>query len=53
MPISDRPRERLQYYGPEALQTAELLAIILRTADLEAQRRDGDREARALARTQR
>ena len=31
MPISDRPRERLQYYGPEALQTAELLAIILRT----------------------
>ncbi len=31
MPISDRPRERLQYYGPETLQTAELLAIILRT----------------------
>lgn len=31
MPVSDRPRERLQYYGPEALQTAELLAIILRT----------------------
>src|SRR5262249_2466889 len=31
MPVSDRPRERLHYYGPEALQTAELLAIILRT----------------------
>lgn len=31
MPVDDRPRERLQYYGPEALQTAELLAIILRT----------------------
>lgn len=31
MAVDDRPRERLQYYGPEALQTAELLAIILRT----------------------
>ncbi len=31
LPSSDRPRERLQSYGPGALSTAELLAIILRT----------------------
>jgi len=29
-PTAERPRERLQHYGPEALSTAELLAIILR-----------------------
>src|SRR6266571_2092905 len=31
MPTDERPRERLQHYGPKALSTAELLAIILRT----------------------
>src|SRR5438477_2245906 len=31
MPTDERPRERLQHYGPQALSTAELLAIILRT----------------------
>ena len=30
MPAEERPRERLMRYGPEALRTAELLAIILR-----------------------
>jgi DNA repair protein RadC len=29
-PLGERPRERLQYYGPSALSNAELLAIILR-----------------------
>lgn len=31
LPSSERPRERLRNYGPGALSTAELLAIILRT----------------------
>ena len=31
MPETLRPRERLAYVGPNALSTAELLAIILRT----------------------
>jgi len=31
MPAGERPRERLQHYGPEALSTAELMAILLRT----------------------
>lgn len=31
MPKNERPRERLQHYGAQALSTAELLAIILRT----------------------
>lgn len=30
MPTDERPRERLARYGPSTLQTAELLAIILR-----------------------
>lgn len=30
MPSDERPRERLERYGPATLQTAELLAIILR-----------------------
>ncbi len=30
MPSDERPRERLERYGPQALQPAELLAIILR-----------------------
>ncbi len=30
MPTDERPRERLMLYGPSSLQTAELLAIILR-----------------------
>jgi DNA repair protein RadC len=30
LPEGDRPRERLEHYGPSALSTAELLAIILR-----------------------
>ncbi len=31
MPSGERPRERLQNYGPEALSTAEIMAILLRT----------------------
>ena len=31
MPTDERPRERLQHYGAQALSTSELLAIILRT----------------------
>ena len=31
MPADERPRERLAHVGPQALSTAELLAIILRT----------------------
>ncbi len=30
MPTDERPRERLERYGPQTLQSAELLAIILR-----------------------
>jgi DNA repair protein RadC len=30
MPLDERPRERLQYYGAGALSSAELLAILLR-----------------------
>src|SRR5947208_9818927 len=30
-PTDERPRERLKHYGPKALSTSELLAIILRT----------------------
>ena len=30
MPVDERPRERLMHAGPQALSTAELLAIILR-----------------------
>src|ERR1700722_15581137 len=29
LPDTDRPRERLRYMGPEAMSTAELVAIIL------------------------
>jgi len=31
LPSDERPRERLQHYGPKALSNAELIAIILRT----------------------
>ena len=31
LPAEERPRERLQRYGPEALSTPELIAILLRT----------------------
>jgi DNA repair protein RadC len=31
LPIDERPRERIERYGASTLQTAELLAIILRT----------------------
>jgi len=31
LPATERPRERLRDYGPGALSTAELLAIVLRT----------------------
>ncbi|MBC7254703.1 MAG: DNA repair protein RadC [Chloroflexi bacterium] len=31
MPLDERPRERLQYYGASALTDTELIAIILRT----------------------
>jgi DNA repair protein RadC len=31
MPTGERPRERLQHYGAEALSTAEVIAILLRT----------------------
>ncbi len=30
LPVAERPRERMEQYGPEALSTAELLAIVLR-----------------------
>ena len=30
LPANERPRERMEQYGPEALSTAELLAIVLR-----------------------
>jgi DNA repair protein RadC len=32
-PLGERPRERLQYYGPMALSNAELLAILLRVGN--------------------
>jgi DNA repair protein RadC len=35
MPSEERPRERLQRYGAQALSTAELLAIVLRTGTKE------------------
>jgi DNA repair protein RadC len=31
LPSHERPRERLRHFGPQALSTAELLAIVLRT----------------------
>lgn len=31
LPGDERPRERLQHFGPQALSLAELLAIVLRT----------------------
>ena len=31
LPSNERPRERLEHFGPQALSQAELLAIILRT----------------------
>jgi DNA repair protein RadC len=31
LPLGERPRERLEHYGPGALSVVELLAIILRT----------------------
>ncbi len=31
LPSNERPRERLQHFGPQALSTAELLAIVLHT----------------------
>jgi DNA repair protein RadC len=31
LPTNERPRERLQHFGPQALSLVELLAIILRT----------------------
>jgi DNA repair protein RadC len=31
MPSGERPRERLEHYGPQALSTAEVIAILLRT----------------------
>jgi DNA repair protein RadC len=35
MPVAERPRERLEAYGPQSLSLAELLAIILRTGTKE------------------
>lgn len=32
MPEAERPRERLLQYGPEAISSAELIAIILEAA---------------------
>jgi DNA repair protein RadC len=31
LPTDERPRERMEHYGPLSLQTAELLALIIRT----------------------
>lgn len=33
LPVSDRPRERLERFGPQALSNSELLAIVLRTGN--------------------
>ena len=35
LPDTERPRERMAHYGPAALSTVELLAIILRTGTAE------------------
>ena len=35
MPLEERPREKLLYYGKDALSNAELLAILLRTGTRE------------------
>jgi DNA repair protein RadC len=35
LPVDERPRERLQKYGSEALPTSDLLAIILRTGTMQ------------------
>jgi len=35
IPVSERPYEKLEKYGPECLSNAELLAIIIRTGSLE------------------
>jgi len=35
MPSSERPRERLEKFGPENLSTAELLAILIRVGKVE------------------
>ncbi len=31
LPLADRPRERLEQFGPDALRNADLIAILLRT----------------------
>lgn len=31
LPVGERPRERLRHYGPQSLNNADLLAILLRT----------------------
>ena len=36
MPLTSRPRERLEKYGEKALATHELLAILLRTGPRES-----------------
>ena len=33
LPKSERPREKLEKYGPERLSNSELLAILLRTGN--------------------
>jgi len=36
MPVAERPRERLHRFGPGALKTSELMAIVFRTGSREA-----------------
>ncbi len=42
LPSNERPRERLEHFGPQALALAELLAIILRTGSRGDNARTGD-----------
>ncbi len=35
IPVSERPYEKLEKYGPETLSNAELLAVIIRTGSIE------------------
>ena len=43
LPPEERPLERLQEHGAEALKTSELLAIIIRTGNRASHRRAGGR----------
>ncbi len=40
MPISERPYEKLEHYGPEALSDAELIAIIIKNGTVKEKSTD-------------